>query len=317
MRLKNAFKILLGNSGVVYKAIFFRLITISIIALISYFVVSPLLKPVFTCDEFKQCWSEIIESLRMLFKDFVSLADTNTSARALKEAFDNLINHFISEKDTLIKAFVGASLFIFLVNLVERIGNYALAFLYDGYMSALTKFSIVATLLANLGKAFLYAIITVPIVMLVDAIVFALATLIVLYGVQVISIFAIILAVIFIILALSFKLTLLSRFLPNIIVGKQSIGRAFVNTFSKRKHLNKLLGSYVFMLMISFYLNVSVATFTLGVGLFVSLPLCGNMNIIIALVDYYNEHGKKYYTSSDNVVIPRELRENAELLKYM
>ncbi|MBR3864092.1 MAG: hypothetical protein IKJ19_03110 [Clostridia bacterium] len=317
MRLKNAFKILISNSGVVYKAIVLRLLTISVIALISYFVVSPLLKPVFTCDDFQQGWTAIVESLRTLFKDFVSLADTNASAKALKESFDQLINHFITEKDALIKAFIGAGLFIFLVNLVERVGNYAIAFLYDGYMSALTKFSIVATLLANLGKAFLYSIITVPIVMIVDSIVFALAGLIVFYGLQVISIFAIILAVIFVILGLSFKLTLISRFLPNIIVAKKSIGRAFIDTFTNRKHLNKLLGSYVFMLMISFYLNVSVAAFTLGVGLFVSLPLCGNMNILIALVDYYNEHGKKYYTSSDNVVTPKELRENADLLKYM
>ena len=71
------------------------------------------------------------------------------------------------------------------------------------------------------------------------------------------------------------------------------------------------------MLMISFYLNVSVAVFTVGVGLFVSIPLCGNMNILIALVDYYNEHSKKYYTSSENVVVPKQLHENADLLKYM
>lgn len=313
MRVKNAFKILISDSGVIYKAIFFRLITTSIIALVAYFAVFPLIKPILQSTELTAFWHAIVD----MFKDFIYGDGIGKAKEAVLTSFNAFVAEIQSNKNALITAVLGVGLFLFLANLIERMGNFVLAFLYDGYMSALTKFSLIPTLLANIGKAFLYSLITVPIVLLFDCIVFGLAVLIVVYGIQVISIFAIIVAVIFVIVALSFKFTLLSRFLPNIIVGKQSIGSAFANTFKQRKNLHKVLGSYVFMLMISFYLNVSVATFTLGVGLFVSIPLTGNMNILIALVDYYNEYGKKYYTSSEHVALPKQLQENADLLKHM
>ena len=38
---------------------------------------------------------------------------------------------------------------------------------------------------------------------------------------------------------------------------------------------------------------------------------------IVAFVDHYQIEGKKYYASGEEVVTPRQMREHAELLKYM
>lgn len=311
MRIKNAFKILVSDSGVIYKAVFFKLIATCVIWLIAYFAVLPLLNPILQSQEISDLWKAVVKTFTGFF------AGDGFDNQIIPQAFDNLLALLKSNQKNIAIAITAGASFIFVSNVVDRMCNYGIALLYHGYMSALTKFSLVPSLLANFGKALLYSIIIAVIIMVFDALILNVALLIGIYGIRVFSILAIIFAVLFIVLALSFKYAVLSKFLPNLVVGKQKVGEGFCNTFKGRKELLKLTGNYAFLVMISFYVNVSVAVFTLGVGLFFSAPLMYNMIILVSLVDYYNDKGKKFYTAQDNVVIPKHLKQNAELLKYM
>jgi hypothetical protein len=105
--------------------------------------------------------------------------------------------------------------------------------------------------------------------------------------------------------------------MPAMIVDKKSLKDAFKSTFAKRDKFFQMVGNYAFVIMISFYLNVSVAVFTIGTGLIVSIPLTSIFTILVSFVDYYQVQGKRYYVAGDQVVVPRQMHEHAELLKYM
>jgi hypothetical protein len=105
--------------------------------------------------------------------------------------------------------------------------------------------------------------------------------------------------------------------MPSMITDKKSVGKALKHTFTKREKFFAMVGNYAFVVMISFYLNVSVAVFTFGAGLIVTLPLTSIFTVIVSFVDHYQIEGKKYYVSGEEVVTPRQMREHAELLKYM
>ena len=115
----------------------------------------------------------------------------------------------------------------------------------------------------------------------------------------------------------SIPITIFSKLMPAMLVDKKSLKDAFKSTFAKRDKFFQMVGNYAFVIMISFYLNVSVAVFTVGAGLIVSIPLTSIFTILVSLVDYYQIQGKKYYVSSDQVVVPRQMHEHAQFLKYM
>lgn len=311
MRIKNAFKILISNSTVIYKTVFYKLITSSIIILLAYLCIAGDVRPILQSKEINDFWDAIIATLTTFING------DGINRELLPQSFDAVLAMLKNNTKDIFLAFLEVGLFMFVLNLFERIGNYAIGFLTNGFMSSLSKYSLVATLFANFGKAFLYAIIITPIVMIFDGIVLTLAVLIGVYGIRFISVFAIILSLIFVVVVLSCKYAILSRFMPALITDKKPVGEAFKYCFTKREKYWAMVGNYAFVIMIAFYLNVSVAVFTLGAGLIVSLPLSLVFITIVAFVDHYQIEGKKYYASGEEVVTPRQMREHAELLKYM
>ncbi len=311
MHIKNAFKILISNSTVIYRSTFFKLIMTSIIALISYFVISSDLGYLFNSIEVHDFWNAILTTLTNFIKG------DGLDTELLPKAFESLVEMLKTNSTEIFFVLIKVGLFIFLLNLVERMCNFAIGFLAEGYMSALTKYSLVASLFLNFGKAVLYSLIIVPIAIIFDTLVLTIAIMLAVYGLRVISIFAIIIAIIFVVLALSCKFTIFSTFLPSIVSGQKTVGESFVNCFKKRKTFMAMLGNYSFAVMISFYLNVSVAVFTLGVGLIISLPMTSLFTVLLNFVDYYHLEGKRYYVNAEEVITPKQLQKNAELLKYM
>ena len=313
MRVKNAFKILISYSAMIYKSVFYKLITTSIIGIISYFIVRSDLEFIFKSKELGLFWDAILNSVTTLLKDGIH----PTLFEPIPQAFDAFLAMIKANMLDIFLAFLKVGLFLFLLNVIERMGNYAIGLIANNYMSSLSKYSLVATLIANFGSALVYALVISTIVLIYDGLILTIGLLMAVYGVRVISIFAVILALIFIVLAVSIKFTLFSRFMPSMITDKKSVGKALKHTFTKREKFFAMVGNYAFVVMISFYLNVSVAVFTFGAGLIVTLPLTSIFTVIVSFVDHYQIEGKKYYVSSEEVVTPRQMREHADLLKYM
>lgn len=311
MRIKNAFRVMSGNAIVIYKAIFFRLIVVSVIGVIGFFSLRDVLKSILTAPESKNLWNAFVS----LFLD--PIKGQKIDGNKLSEAFEAFRTMLKGQTAILNIAFIGTVALIIIYNIIIKMGDYGFAYLYTQFMSAQSHYGLCSTLILHFGKAFLYAIIMVPITLLYDGLILSASIFAVVSGVRYLSVFAVILTLIFMVFAFSFKYTVLSHFLPRIVVENESVGGALLKLFSGRFDFKNLLGSYSFMVMIAYYVNISACIFTLGAGLFVTLPITALFNLLIAIVDFYNSSGKKFYVDRETVIAPEILNENKDLMKYM
>lgn len=311
MRIKNAFRILLSNIGTVYKIVLYRFIGMVIFALVAYFAVLSELKPLFEQPE----TTALREAIDALLKGFLSGHGVNTET--LRPAFDAFTAMLSGERDVFTSVILETGALIFALRFFYAYGDYAFASMMNGFMSSMNVPGFFGSFLGEMGKAALYALIVTLITTVAGTLIIAISVIIVVYALSYISVFAIILSVAFLVFGFTLERTLLSAFLPGIVCGKKGVGSALSHSAPNGKNLSALLGSYSFLLLMFFYINMSFGLFTLYIGLIVSLPLTALYFTLVSLTDYYIVTGRSYYVDYDTVVSPKEKRENAELLKYL
>lgn len=99
------------------------------------------------------------------------------------------------------------------------------------------------------------------------------------------------------------------------IIGGMGVKAAFAKgLFPQRKYFWKMFAAYLSVIIAYVYLAVSSIFFTFGVGTVLVSSFCALMIVAMRLVDYYIIHVKKYFIDYDNIIIPKELRENDEQL---
>jgi len=311
MRIKNAFRILLSNVSTLYKIVLYRFVCFAVFALIGYFAVLSDLRPLIYAEETLALRDAIVSLLQRF------LSGNGLETELLRPAFDAYVKMIIAERQSLIWVVSETGLLILVLRFMYECGDYAFAALLDGFMSSMNKPLFLPTYFSKPGQTALYALISTVINVAADCVIFTAATGICVYTLSYISVFAIIISVAVLVFGLSLKHSLLSAFLPNIVCGKKSVGRAFINSAPSERNFSTLLGGYSFMLLVCFYINMSFGMFTLYVGLIVSIPLTSLLFTAIRLVDYYIVNGRSYYVDYDTVVSPREKRENADMLTYL
>ena len=85
MRIKNAFKLLISNSAVIYKSMFFKLVISSIIALISYFVIAKDIGYLLHSEEVLNLWDAIRSTASKFF------AGQGFDKELVPDAFDGVL----------------------------------------------------------------------------------------------------------------------------------------------------------------------------------------------------------------------------------
>ena len=313
MRVKNAFKVLLSNFGLIYKAAFARFICTAIFVLCGYLLLNKNLYPIITAEESKN----LVYAVRDVFIKFFAGEGINT--HAIPEAFnafmamlsgENAGNLFMIITETL------ATLFI--LRVAYQTGEYAFGKIINGYMSARTHFGFITTLLFDFGRALAYAVIYVLISLILETAIIVITIAILINTIEVISIGALLISIFFLVISSTFKYCLLSSFLPNMVTGKMGIIKALSRTVPHtKKHFSSLFGSYFFMIILFFYLNVTIMVFTFFMGLILTLPLTSLYYTTVSLVDYYHVKGKKYYADDDHIIVEKSIKEDAELTKFM
>lgn len=311
MRIKNAFKILLGNLNLMYKAIVYRFICTAVVGLIAYFAVYSGVKNILQNPQS----IAFVESLQNMLRDFIS--GKGIASNTVADSFAEFSQMLATNASNIAVVGLENMLCLFVLRLLYGCGDYAFAKLYDGFMSSMTDRGFIATYFSEFGRAMLYSLIYSSISLVCEIVVYTVAVYIVVYGLNVISVFSIFLSLAFLVFSMSMKYTLLSRFLPNMVCAGLKTGKAFVGTMPKRKNFTALLSSFALLIVVFFYINVSFGIFTLYTGLILSLPITSLYVICVELVDYYTVKGRSYYIDYNNVYSPKEKDENAEMLKYL
>ena len=206
-------------------------------------------------------------------------------------------------------------LIIYLYRFVAGISDATLMILVDGHMSSLSHRKYLGVMFENLKKIVVYQLIDAVLAIVYYSIVCAIEYFLVGYLISYAPAVVLFVGACVLVFAATLYSTCLSQVMTNMIIGGMGVKAAFAKgLFPQRKYFWKMFAAYLSVIIAYVYLAVSSIVFTFGVGTVLVSSFCSLMIVAMRLVDYYIIHVKKYFIDYDNIIIPKELRENDEQL---
>lgn len=312
MRIRNAFRVLFSNINYLYKSTLYRLLCVAFTVFIAYLVVLPGLSPVFEAAEF----SALINNVRDIFSGLVhgSIAAATKTLPATFAAFTAMLKTHVS---AIKWAAIGAVAFLYVCKVLLAAGDYAFGRIFNEHMSSYTHFSFLPTLAVSAGSAFSYGAIMAAIELVAGTVILGVSVVLAVYLIEYISFCAILLGILALVFGFAILRAATSRIVPIMVCENCNFFKAFKLTFPDGKSLMSLTGNYAFMLILLYYINVSIALFTFLTGLIISLPFAALAITSLSFVEYYCAKGKRFYVDYDNIVSPGRSRADAELTRFM
>jgi hypothetical protein len=223
----------------------------------------------------------------------------------LLDAFEKIDNFYIVFIDFLSVTpdkFLGSALFLMiLVLVVARIilGLYQLplAFCIDGYLSAKANLSFSGKFVSNIWISIRYALTKLVFNLFFDlcmlSIFIAILALIRAFNAQ--NLIHIIITILFFCM-LAIRQAIVCCWTGQVVVGKTNPKKAFKKSikisFAK---FNKLFALYFLCWVLIFGINILAYTFTFGLALIVTIPVCVLFLSVLELITYYSLTGHRYY----------------------
>lgn len=309
MRLINAFKIAVNNFSLVFKDILYKVIVFSILGAILGLILKINLKPFF-------------ERLTPVIKDFTDIltsimknGDYSEIAESLKTHLYELKDYFSIHVGNLFLLTGICVLFVFLYRFFSGVSDCTVLILVNGYMGTLSHRGYIGVMLENLKKIVVYQLIDA----LISIVYFFLIVLV--DGVLLRAMIGTLpLVAVFLCAAITFSAgalysTCLSQVMSNMLVGNMKVKESFKKgILPKKNYFWKMFAAYLVALVGFMYLATTTAVFTLGVGTVIVMAFFTVIMASMRQVDYFTINKMKYFIDYDNIIVPKELRENDEQL---
>ena len=299
MRIKNAFKVLVSNFKLIYKASLVRIFFSALAILVAYLAISDHLMPIIT----HEATQNLIKTIGNLFTNFMNfITGGEMDTLSIKNAYQGFMDMLSGQHLQIFIASSEVFCIAFFLRVIYNMFEYAYAKVLNGFMSARSRFGFLSMLFSDFGRALAYSLLYVFISFMVEMAIIIIAIAILIGCLEYIYGFAIFLAIIFLVVALTFKRAVLSSFLPNIVVENMGVLKALAHTSPKtRKHFASLFGSYFFLNVVTYYVNVTFAIFTFLTGLAITLPVCSLYFTTVSIVDKYCCKGMRFYTEENQI----------------
>ncbi len=311
MRFKYAIQVLIANFKQVYKLLLYKLIWLVVI---------------FGCciaglhigygDILKKAGiTDVMHNGYLLIKNvFVDVdISVETFRNSVKVMSTYIANHISSLTCILIILAVGLLLYRFF----SGMGDYALGKVINDHMSSLTHRGFVMCLMQDVKMNMLSQLFLAAVITLVNILEIAVIFVIMYFTGSSLGLFAIFIATtVFFAIDATAK-GFLSNCVPAVITKgsvKEGIKRMFKSSFSD---FLTIFSVCLIAEIFAMYFIVSIAIFTFGVGLLILIPILSLYFVSLQFVHYYTVEKKKFYVSYDNIVVPKELREEEKLLNKM
>ncbi|MBQ7163716.1 MAG: hypothetical protein IJR61_00115 [Clostridia bacterium] len=315
MKLKNTFKLLFSNLKIVISDFLFRFAVTLILTAVTASFLIPFVKEIFSSAEGAELFGAFKGIIGAFFSAGSEFAESSERFSAAATAFFGMLGGKMGE---ITWVAVGIVAIIIVDAAFFGFANYASGVAVNSYMSSLSRIGYLSAILHGFGKCFLYQLISVSSFIVCNILFLAAG-----YGV-----FTLTAPVIYV---LSLPLSLLipvagnaaycaffSCFLPSVTAGENGVIKGIKESFSiGAKKFGELFAQYVFMVLLVFYVNVSAAVFTLGVGFVFSLPATCVCISCLKFVNYYSFTGRKYYIDFDTVITPPKTKTDGEYFNGM
>ena len=308
MRIRNAFKISVGNYMLVFKNLLFKLLIFCATALIAGAILR------LQINDFITHIKSVLEEIKNIAVSVYN-GNVDSSFSSLRSSLDGFYQYLSAN----VGNFLGTGAIIFIGVFVYRylggMGDCAVMISVNDYMTSMSRPHFTVTLVEHFGKIAVYQLIDVLFTLVFDII-----TACVIIGVGALTLsFSVPL---FVFLALSvwvcsraLRSTVISQVMANILIVGKTVKDGFSDGIVPPKgYFGKMFVGYLTVTLIYFYLLTSSAIITFGVGTVLLIPFFSLLYASMREVDYFTINKKKYFIDYDNIVVPKELRENDENL---
>lgn len=306
MKFKHSFHVFVDNFSVTYKHLLYRLIVTLIAAGLYVAVLYPFVNGVVD----SAAYHNLIEAVKSFVKHFINGRQPalEASVNRIKDSFAAVIDLIVSKRKTIVWGAIGAFLVFLVQKFFSGLGNYATAAVINDKMALRAKSPFVLTLVRNLREASLYSLIYTPISVIYDLIFFVGLFFLVFKALFFVYLpLQLFLYVTLMIMAISFKMVLTSDWLPALIRGKMSHGKAFKYTFNrKNKNTFNIFSNFIVLVIIIFALNVMGVVFTFGAAALLTVPSSYVILVCFEFVNYYDREELKYFLDKNTIIKPEK-----------
>ncbi|MDD6927607.1 MAG: hypothetical protein PUJ49_07170 [bacterium] len=315
MRFKNSFRLFSASTKTILRDLLFRGVTFIVFATVAYFFITPFIGNIFAQTETEA----LFEALKKVVGAFFTGAgEFKSASEELFPIWDGFVAMLSGKLGEIYSVSAVTGILIILASMFFGLAEYASGKSVYTYSTSLKSDGYLKSILENFGKAFLYQLVYSVVSFVWNAFVFALTFFFFKYTVAYLTIFSLTFSIIIVALGISVKKALFSDFLPAVCSGEK-VFKAFADCFAfkgKKKDFGMVYGLYLFTNGVIFFVNVSVAIFTFGAGLFFTVPASFVFISCENQVVYFSRTKRKYFIDYNTVVNPSELGlEEEKLLK--
>ncbi len=306
MKISNAFRILMANFGLVFKNLLYKIIIFALFVLVVTLTLNIGLKPIM--GYFAQILNEIKEVLLSLYRGGATLS-------ALRETIGNLIEYLSSHVGDVVLTSIILVVMAYIFKFLGGISDCVLTILVQRYMTSVSHLSFMRVLVENLKKIVIYQLIATLINILCDIFIAVLVIYFVGLTFPYMPVLSIFIGLVMIVAFYALILTLTGQMTADYLTERSKASESFKKAFKTDKaSIGKMYVCFLTTVATGFYLLTSVTLFTFGVGTLLVIPTYSLFLVCQREVDYFTINKRKYFIDYDNIVVPKELRENDEKL---
>ncbi len=314
MKIGNGVKIATSNKGLWLKTMLAKTVVLALFALILYLVANIIIEPILKSEELKY----LIGAVREMVKDFImfdDLASTNNATKLI-EAFKKLLTFVKTMVSDIIWVGIAIFLIIQILIFILSMFDFVIGVNVNEHMSSMLHSNFFSTLFENFKMAFSYALFRTVLLLIYNLVIFVIVSLLFFAFMEMLGLFSLSIIILVVFVAIALRLMFSGLILPIMICENKSPFEAFKESF-KYMRLNELGNrflSYLVTALIVYVVVVVSGIVTFNVAYLFTIPLSGIIFKALRFVDYYTITCKKYYITFDEIVIPKELRQNDEQL---
>ncbi|MBP5243027.1 MAG: hypothetical protein J6Z36_04985, partial [Clostridia bacterium] len=258
-------------------------------------------------------WAAFRDSLGELAFSSFGNANVEAFATNIRNALENAVTAFggvlrLVRDNTA--SIVLSALAVIAIYLLSRFFNglalFSFGNILNDKMSLYAETPFFAGFFRNVGTAAVYQVIYVPLAFVYDVLSLALGYALFFVAFRFLpAFFSLFLFVTFAMAAQAFKLTVVSDWMPSIIVEGKNMGQAMKGSFAfGKRNFGKAFSSFLVSCYAILAVNALLAVTTFGSALILSIPASYLFLICIQFVNYYTVRGKRYFLSYKHICDP-------------
>ncbi len=298
MSYKNSVKLFSSNFNLVWKQLAFGCACSVLVVLLSLLLALPTIRLLQAENWF--------ETFNNLFKVvYTTPVEINAT---FKDIISSLANILSANFDSYWFSYIGFCLCaIILPMFLAGISRYTLCVLINNKISSLASVGYTNTLITNIGKASIYSLIKLLIDLAFSIVIGLLFCLYLILAKGVLlTVLLIVIFLAFAVVLLALKLALTSSFAPIMVEEKIGVIKAFRKGVKINfSNFGRTLSNAIVLILTIIFVNVFLGVFTIGVGLFLTLPATAVILSIFMVINYYTITGRRYYLTDSLIVEPK------------